>query len=197
MRRFLKCCATPSVTAQPRESIWNDRTGFRMAKPLKDSGRFTNAKASLASSAARASGASRTAVDQLTGARNVSEDDYLAALPPDVRKVSDLPAGRIISLGLCPNNWAQPRSQLSHFSVGQSRHRTSGGKAAHSPVRHHSPYNEPMRIKVVENPRQHLNPAQALRSRYRPYKFPKIKSVIICRMCLTRTGSVTPWRDLG
>ena len=33
--------------------------------------------------------------------------------------------------------------------MGQSHHRTSSGKAANSPARHHSPYNEPMRIKVV------------------------------------------------
>ncbi|SRR6266852_7010218 len=29
------------------------------------------------------------------------------------------------------------------------------------------------------------------------YKLSKIKSVIICRMCFTNNGSVTPWRDLG
>jgi predicted RNase H-like HicB family nuclease len=41
---------------------------------LKGSGRFMNWKANPASNAARVSGASTTAADQLTGARGVSED---------------------------------------------------------------------------------------------------------------------------
>lgn len=30
-----------------------------------------------------------------------------------------------------------------------------------------------------------------------PYKFPKTYSVIICRMCFSNNGSVTPWRCFG
>src|SRR5712671_6106010 len=76
MRRFSKCCKTQSATAQPRESTWSARMVLLTVKRLKGSGRFTNAKASLASSAARASDGSCTARDQLTGVRDVNDDDY-------------------------------------------------------------------------------------------------------------------------
>jgi len=49
--------------------------------------------------------------------------------PPDVRKVSDLPEGFANELGyaLC---WGGAHQVEAVFPVGQSRHRTSDGRAA-------------------------------------------------------------------
>src|SRR5438270_9989841 len=53
-----------------------------------------------------------------------------AAAPPDVRKVSDLPTARSLdSSGLRPGVGAQPQKVEARLTVGQSRHRTSGGRA--------------------------------------------------------------------
>ena len=41
--------------------------------------------------------------------KRVGTDSLIAAPPPDVRKVSDLPAGNEMSRGYAPENWAQPR----------------------------------------------------------------------------------------
>ena len=51
-----------------------------------------------------------------------------AALPPDVRKVYDLPESWKTIWGFAPK-WAQPQIEQEACSVGRSRHRTSGGKA--------------------------------------------------------------------
>jgi hypothetical protein len=48
---------------------------FRMARPLKDSGRFTIVKESRALNVAREFGASGMEADPLTGARSVSEGE--------------------------------------------------------------------------------------------------------------------------
>jgi len=54
-----------------------------------------------------------------------------AAAPPDVRKVSDLPTTQSLdSSGLRPDIGAQPQTVEARLTVGQSRHRTSDGRAA-------------------------------------------------------------------
>ncbi|MDQ1637783.1 MAG: hypothetical protein QOF62_1122 [Pyrinomonadaceae bacterium] len=52
----------------------------------------------------------------------------VAALPSDVRKVSDLP-GRPDRLGLCPCLGRSPLELLNSCPVGRSHHRTSDGTA--------------------------------------------------------------------
>ena len=70
------CWAMRLQTVRHLASTSNIRMVFHTEKPSKGSGRFTNAKASRASNAARASAASRMAADQLTGARAVSDGDF-------------------------------------------------------------------------------------------------------------------------
>ena len=53
-----------------------------------------------------------------------------AALPPDVRKVSDLPTGLINFLGATPlSEGRSPKTHSRNRTVGQSHHRTSDGRA--------------------------------------------------------------------
>src|SRR5437016_785537 len=65
-----------SLTAQLRESISSRRTDSLTARRLKDSGKFTNAKASRASTAEQRFAAPRTAADRLTGVRSARRDDH-------------------------------------------------------------------------------------------------------------------------
>src|SRR5438046_2361681 len=54
-----------------------------------------------------------------------------AAVPPDVRKVSDLPATPVYPFGAAPWRWgAAPKNLGGSLAAGQSRRRTSGGTAA-------------------------------------------------------------------
>src|SRR5437870_84260 len=116
------CFARRSQEAPPLESISRTRTAFLMARRLGKSGRSTNARANLASNAARASGARRTAADQLTGVQSVNDvESALDQTATGIRHCRSMPSQQSVNVSIATSLLSPSKLGPSHFRALASR----------------------------------------------------------------------------